>query len=264
MSEPLAHLRNCAIDTLIVSGGAGVDAVSQNREVIARVRKMSSKAGRTCSVCTGAFILAAAGLLAGKRAVTHWRACGDLAARFPDIRVEPDPIFVEDGPVWTSAGVTAGIDLALALVERDMGRRVALQVAQRLVVFLKRPGGQSQFSAALEAQSSDDGDFGDLHDWMADNLDADLRVECLAERTGMSVRNFARLYRARTGSTPGKAVAAMRVEAARTMLEETAVPVSEVARRCGYGDEEAMRRAFIRGLGIAPGRYRSRFAHAAD
>lgn len=264
MSEPVARLRGRAIDTLIISGGAGVDAAARDPHVVAWVRKAAAKARRTCSVCTGAFVLAAAGLLSGRRAVTHWRACGDLAARYPDVVVEQDPIFVEDGPVWTSAGVTAGIDLALALVERDMGRRLALQVAQRLVVFLKRPGGQSQFSATLEAQSADDGDFGDLHDWMADNLDADLRVERLAERVGMSVRNFARLYRARTGTTPAKAVAAMRVEAARAMLEETGAPVSAVARRCGYGDEEAMRRAFIRGLGVAPGRYRSRFAQAAD
>jgi transcriptional regulator GlxA family with amidase domain len=149
------------------------------------------------------------------------------------------------------------------MVERDLGRRIALKVAQRLVVFLKRPGGQSQFSAALAAQASDDGAFGALHDWMAANLAANLRVEALADRAGMSVRNFARLYRSRTGTTPAKAVAAMRMEAARTMLEETAAPVAEVARRCGYGDEEAMRRAFLKSLGVAPGRYRNRFAHAA-
>lgn len=264
LSEPVGHLRGRKIDTLIVAGGAGVETASRNARLVAWVRRTSARARRTCSVCTGAFILAAAGLLNGKRAVTHWRACGDLATRYPQVTVEEDPIFVEDGPVWTSAGVTAGIDLTLALVERDLGRRLALQVAQRLVVFLKRPGGQSQFSAALEAQSADDGAFGDLHDWMADNLDADLRVERLADRAGMSARNFARLYRARTGTTPAKSVAAMRVEAARAMLEATAIPVSEVARRCGYGDEEAMRRAFVRGLGIAPGRYRSRFAQAAD
>lgn len=264
LSEPLTSLRTHSIDTLVISGGAGVDAVALDVQVIDWVRKVSAKARRTCSVCTGAFILAAAGLLKGKRAVTHWRSCGDLAERYPDIAVDPDPIFIEDGATWTSAGVSAGIDLALAMVERDLGRRLALQVAQRLVVFLKRSGGQSQFSAALEAQSSDDGDFADLHDWMADHLGADLRVENLAYRAGMSVRNFARLYRARTGTTPAKAVTAMRVEAARAMLEETAAPVSEVARRCGYGDEEALRRAFIRGLGIAPGRYRNRFAQAAE
>ncbi len=158
--------------------------------------------------------------------------------------------------------MTAGIDLALALVERDLGRRLALQVAQRLVVFLKRPGGQSQFSAALAAQVSDDGAFGDLHEWMAAHLDADLRVERLAERAGMSVRTFARLYHARTGTTPAKAVSAMRVEAARSMLEETPLPIAEIAWRCGFGDEEGMRRAFLRNLGVAPGRYRSRFTSA--
>jgi transcriptional regulator GlxA family with amidase domain len=252
------------VDTLIVSGGAGVFAAADDAAIVGWLRDTAKAARRSCSVCTGAFALAAAGVLDGKRAVTHWRSCAELAERFPAVRVEKDPIFIEDGGVWTSAGVTAGIDLALAMVERDLGRRLALQVAQRLVVFLKRPGGQSQFSATLAAQASDDGAFGVLHDWMAANLAADLRVETLADRAGMSVRNFARLYRARTGTTPAKAVAAMRVEAARAMLEETAVPVAEVARRSGYGDEEAMRRAFLKGLGVAPGRYRSRFAHAAE
>jgi transcriptional regulator GlxA family with amidase domain len=253
-----------AIDTLIVAGGPGIDAAAADRRAVAWLLAAAKRARRTCSVCTGAFLLAAAGLLAGKRAVTHWRACAALAQRYPDIRVEADPIFVEDGAVWTSAGVTAGIDLALALVERDLGRRLALQVAQRLVVFLKRPGGQSQFSAALAAQASDDGAFAALQDWMAANPHADLRVERLAERAGMSVRNFARLYRAKTGTTPAKAVAAMRVEAARAMLEETPAPIAEIARRCGFGDEEGLRRAFLRSLGVSPGRYRSRFTAAAD
>ena len=161
---------------------------------------------RCCSVCTGAFLLAAAGVLAGKRAATHWAYCDALAAQYPDIRVEGNPIFVEDGGVWTSAGVTAGIDLSLALVEADLGRRLALQAAQRLVVFMKRPGGQAQFSSILAAQLSDNGDFADLHAWMADNLSADLRVEHLAERAGMSPRTFARVYRDRTGMTPAKVV----------------------------------------------------------
>lgn len=264
MTERVAEASKGGFDTLIVAGGAGVHAAAQDRRVIAWLHAVATKVDRVCSVCTGAFVLAAAGLLDGRRAVTHWSACADLAVRYPDIRVEPDPIFIEDGNVWTSAGVTAGIDLALALVERDLGRRRALDVAQRLVVFLKRPGGQSQFSATLAAQASDDGAFGALHDWMAANLDSDLCVERLAARAGMSVRNFARLYRAQTGATPAKAVAAMRMEAARMMLEETAAPLVEVARRCGYGDEEALRRAFLRHLGVAPGRYRGRFAHAAD
>lgn len=263
LTEPIEALTGERADTLLVVGGAGVPEIAGDAPTIDWLRHAANNARRSCSVCTGAFLLAEAGLLAGKRAVTHWRSCDELARRHPDIRVEPDPIFVEDGDVWTSAGVTAGIDLALALVERDFGRRLALDVAQRLVVYLKRPGGQSQFSAALEAQTADDGAFGDLHDWMAAHLDTDLRVERLADRAGMSVRNFARLYRARTGTTPGKRVAAMRVDAARSMLEETTAPISEIARRCGYGDEEAMRRAFIKSLGVAPGRYRSRFAQAA-
>jgi transcriptional regulator GlxA family with amidase domain len=253
-----------AIDTLIVAGGPGIAEVAADLRAVAWLRAAAKRSRRTCSVCTGAFLLAAAGLLAGKRAVTHWRACAALAQGYPDIRVEADPIFVEDGAVWTSAGVTAGIDLALALVERDLGRRLALQVAQRLVVFLKRPGGQSQFSAALAAQASDNGAFAALQDWMAANPHADMRVERLAERAGMSVRNFARLYRAKTGTTPAKAVAAMRVEAARAMLEETSAPIAEIARRCGFGDEEGLRRAFLRSLGVSPGRYRSRFTAAAD
>jgi transcriptional regulator GlxA family with amidase domain len=264
MTASLAAAAAGPVDTLIVAGGAGVMAAAADARTVGWLRDASKRARRSCSVCTGAFALAAAGVLDGRRAVTHWRSCADLAERYPAIRVEKDPIFIEDGAVWTSAGVTAGIDLALAMVERDLGRRLALQVAQRLVVFLKRPGGQSQFSAALAAQASDDGAFGALHDWMAANLAADLRVEELADRAGMSVRNFARLYRARTGTTPAKAVSTMRVEAARTMLEETAVPVAEVARRCGYGDEEAMRRTFLKCLGVAPGRYRSRFAQAAE
>jgi transcriptional regulator GlxA family with amidase domain len=264
MTEPFDALASGPVDTLIVSGGVGVERAAADARTVEWLRRVESDARRRCSVCTGAFVLAAAGVLDRKRAVTHWRSCAALAERYPAVRVEPDPIFIEDDGVWTSAGVTAGIDLALAMVERDFGRRLALQVAQRLVVFLKRPGGQSQFSAALSAQASDDGAFGALHDWMAANLDADLRVERLAERAGMSVRNFARHYRARTGTTPAKAVAAMRAEAARTMLEETGAAVTEVARRCGYGDEEAMRRAFLKTLGVAPGRYRSRFAHAAE
>jgi transcriptional regulator GlxA family with amidase domain len=252
------------IDTLIVVGGPGVADAAADRRVVAWLRTAAKRSRRTCSVCTGAFLLAAAGILSGKRVATHWGACAELARRYPDIRVEADPIFVEDGAVWTSAGVTAGIDLALALVERDLGRRLALQVAQRLVVFLKRPGGQSQFSAALAAQASDDGAFAALQDWMAANPHADLRVERIAERAGMSVRNFARLYRAKTGLTPAKAVAAMRVEAARAMLEETSAPIVEIARRCGFGDEEGLRRAFLRSLGVSPGRYRSRFTAAAD
>lgn len=180
------------------------------------------------------------------------------------MRVEADPIFVCDGNLWTSAGVSAGIDLALALVEQDLGHAAAVDVAQRLVVFLKRPGGQAQFSQALAAQAADrSGAFAELHGWMADNLAADLRVEALAARAGMSSRNFARAYTARTGLTPAKAVERMRLEAARRMLAQSSAPIGGIARLCGFLDDERMRRAFIRGLGVAPADYRARFASGA-
>jgi transcriptional regulator GlxA family with amidase domain len=172
--------------------------------------------------------------------------------------------FVRDGKVWTSAGVTAGIDLALALVEEDLGRGMALAVARHLVVFLKRPGGQSQFSAMLRSQAADDGRFAELHDWLAQHLSGDLRVEVLAARLGMSPRNFARLYRQRTGTTPAKAVEQLRLEAARRALEDGAASIAAIARAAGFGDEERMRRSFLRHLGVAPQHYRQRFSRGAD
>jgi transcriptional regulator GlxA family with amidase domain len=248
-----------AIHTLIVAGGPGVAAACRDRRQVAWLAGASKRARRTCSVCTGAFLLAEAGLLAGRRATTHWSACAELAARHPAIDVVPDAIFVQDGAVWSSAGVTAGIDLALALVEADLGRALAMRVARRLVVFLKRPGGQSQFSALLDAQAADD-DFAALHEWIAANLAGDLSVERLAERAAMSPRNFARVYAAKLGTTPAKAVEAMRVEAARRSLEDSDRQIEQIARRCGFGDEETMRRAFRRRLGVNPRDYRRRFA----
>lgn len=247
------------IDTLIVAGGAGVDAACRDRRLIAWIARAAKRTRRTCSVCTGAFLLAEAGLLAGKRATTHWSACADLAARYPDIAVDSDAIYVHDGAVWSSAGITAGIDLALALVEADLGRSLAMRVARRLVVFLKRPGGQSQYSALLEAQTADEG-FAALHEWMAANLGGDLSVERLADQAAMSPRHFARVYAAKLGTTPAKAVEMMRVEAARRALEESDRHIDEIARRCGFGDEETMRRAFQRRLGVNPRDYRRRFA----
>lgn len=241
-------------------GGAGTAAAMKDDVLIAWLARQGGRARRVTSVCSGTFLLAAAGLLKGRRCTTHWRQCARLQRLFPDLTVEPDPIFVRDGNVWSSAGVTAGIDLALALIEADLGRAAALETARQLVVFLKRPGGQSQFSALLAAQARDDGSFAALHDWIADHLDADLRVEALAERAGMSPRNFARLYAERMGTTPAKAVERMRVEAARRALEETADAIEAIARRCGFGDEERLRRAFLRRLGVPPRDYRRRFA----
>jgi transcriptional regulator GlxA family with amidase domain len=210
-------------------------------------------------VCTGAFLLAATALLDGRRATTHWSFCAELARRFPAVRVEPDPIFVRDGSVWTSAGVTAGIDLALALVEQDLGRTVALAAARHLVMFLKRPGGQAQFSAALSLQTAED-KFGALHNWINSHLADDISLPVLASQAGMSERSFSRHYAEATGVTPGRAVERLRVEAARRLLSESRLPVKRISQRCGFGSEETMRRSFLRLLSATPQDYRARFS----
>jgi transcriptional regulator GlxA family with amidase domain len=210
-------------------------------------------------VCTGAFLLAAAGLLDGRRATTHWAWCGALANRYPAVQVEPDPIFVRDGDVITSAGVTAGMDLALSLVEENIGRDVALEAARWLVLFLKRPGGQAQFSSQLASQLADREPLRELQAWVADNLDGDLSVPALARRACMSERNFARAFRRETGMTPAAYVEVVRVERARIALESGDSPVELVARQVGFGTVETMRRAFRRRLGVPPADYRSRF-----
>jgi len=198
-------------------------------------------------------------VLDGRRAATHWMYCAKLAQRFPAVRVESDPIFVCDGPVWTSAGVTAGIDLALALVEEDLGRSVALAVARYLVVFLKRPGGQAQFSAALSLQTADD-KFGALHDWINGHLGGDLSLSVLADQAGMSERSFSRHYAEATGRTPARSIERLRVEAARRQLSDSKIPVKRIARQCGFGTEETMRRSFLRLLSTNPQDYRARFS----
>jgi transcriptional regulator GlxA family with amidase domain len=246
-------------DTLVVAGGWGVYEASRDPMLVAWVRQQASLARRVASVCTGAFLLAAAGLLDERRAVTHWTRCAELSERYPAVRVEPDPIFIRDGAVWTSAGVTAGIDLALALIEEDLGRALALDVARHLVVFLKRPGGQAQFSAALSLQNACER-FGELHAWIAENLSADLSVGALAARAGMSERSFVRHYRAQTGLTPARAIEQLRLEAARRLLGDTGLPVKRIAARCGFGTEETMRRGFLRAIGVTPQAYRERFA----
>jgi transcriptional regulator GlxA family with amidase domain len=246
-------------DTLIIAGGKGVHAASQDAMLTKWVRRQAAGSTRVASVCTGAFLLAQAGLLDGCRVVTHWASCDELSHRYPALRVERDPIFVRDGSVWTSAGVTAGIDLALALVEEDLGRSLALDVARDLVVFLKRPGGQSQFSATLSMQNGGDR-FEDLHAWIAEHLAADLSVRALAERARMSERSFMRHYRAEMGNTPARAIERIRIEAAQRLLGETSLPMKRVAARCGFGAEETMRRSFIRIIGVTPQAYRERFA----
>ena len=245
------------VDTLIVAGGPGVAAEIETGGVVDWLR--AAKAGRIASVCNGAFLLAAAGLLDGRRATTHWAACDELRRRHPNIHVDPDPIFVRDGSVATSAGVTAGIDLALALVEEDAGADAARDVARWLVLFLQRPGGQAQFSAGLARPAADREPLRELQNWIPANLDADLSVEALAERAFMSPRNFARAFRREVGVTPAAYVAELRVERARLELESGALPVEEIARRCGFGTVETMRRAFRRRLSVSPSEYRQRF-----
>ncbi|SFN69012.1 Transcriptional regulator GlxA family, contains an amidase domain and an AraC-type DNA-binding HTH domain [Mesorhizobium sp. NFR06] len=245
------------IDTLIVPGGWGVNAACEDPELIDWVAGRSRDAVRTASVCSGAMLLAEAGLLDGRRAVTHWGRCAEFARRFPAVRLEPDPIFIRDGNVWTSAGVTAGIDLALSFVEADLGRRMALAVARELVVFLKRPGGQAQFSQTLKLQEGD-GRFDRLHGWILDNLDGDLSLAQLADHANMSLRSFSRHYQQATGRTPARAIEEIRIEAARRMLERGQT-VRQTARRCGFGSEETMRRGFLRVLGTNPRDYRERF-----
>jgi transcriptional regulator GlxA family with amidase domain len=214
-------------------------------------------------VCIGAFVLAEAGLLEGRKAVTHWMHCDLLASSYPGVRVEPDAIYVRDGAIWSSAGVTTGIDLALALIDDDCGRTVAVDVARVLIVYLRRTGGQSQYSTLLAGQVESAKDtFTELERWIAENLTADLRVERLAERAGMSPRNFARRYTELRGRTPSRTVESIRVDAARRALEETNDRIEDVARRCGFRNEEQLRAAFARHVGIPPRAYRERFAAA--
>jgi transcriptional regulator GlxA family with amidase domain len=247
------------LDTLIVAGGSGSHAASKDLATLEWIVSTSKRARRTASVCTGAFLLAAAGLLDGRRATTHWTAATELALRYPSVRVDPEPIFLRDGPVWTSAGVTAGMDLALALVEEDLDRDAALAIARQLVMFLRRPGNQSQFSATLAAQEPVREPLRDIRRYIVENLSGELSIEALAGRIHMSPRHFARLFRAETGVTPARYVESIRLEAARRALEDSAQPVSTVALTCGFGTPETMRRSFLRTLGVGPAEYRRRF-----
>ena len=263
VTEPVRALEGQAIDTLIVPGACSIDDVRRDRELIDWIRRRAPGCRRVCSVCVGTFLLAEAGLLNGRRVVTHWQHCELLAASYPNITVEPDAIYVRDGEIWSSAGVTTGIDLALALIEQDCGRSVAMHVARVLVVYLRRMGGQSQYSALLAAQAESTSDaFGELERWIAEHLTADLRIERLAERAGMSPRNFARRYRETRKRSPARTVESIRVDAARRALEETDDRIEDIARRCGFHSEEHLRAAFARHVGIAPRAYRDRFAVA--
>ena len=251
------------IDTLLVAGGAGARVASDDAAVVDWIARASRRARRTVSVCTGAYLLAAAGLLDGRRATTHWQFCDDFAGWFPAVEIDPDPVFIRADDVWTSAGVTAGMDLSLALVEQDLGAEVALAVARVLVVFFKRPGGQAQFSGALSAQQASIPALRELQAWIAGHIAEELSVPALAARAGLSERSFARAFRREVGQTPAAYVEALRIERARALLEDGAPSMERVARETGFNSPEVLRRAFQRRVGVSPAAYRERFRVAA-
>jgi transcriptional regulator GlxA family with amidase domain len=257
----LARLRG-PVDTVVVGGGL-FPALTAARAIVGPLARLSRRARRTAAVCTGAFLLAEAGLLRGRRVVTHWAACAELRRQHPECLLEADAIYVHDRGIWTSAGVTAGLDLALALVEQDHGPALALEVARWLVMYLRRPGGQSQFSLPLAAQRAQHDAVSTLVAWMSENLRADLSVDALARRASMSVRNFARVFRRETGSTPAAFVERLRMESARRDLEMTRRSAKQVAAASGFGTVETMHRAFRRSVGTTPLQYRQRFALSA-
>lgn len=261
VADATIHSPDTAFDTLLVAGTPDFAQAGACADLHAWLKRRTAEVRRYGSVCTGAFFLGAAGLLDGREVTTHWQHAAELAARHPSAKVLPDQIYVRDGPLYTSAGVTAGIDLALRLVEDDHGRALALTVARRLVVFLKRPGGQSQFSAHLAAQVADETRIRGVQHWLLDNLAADLSLAALAGRAAMSVRNFTRVFQAETGLTPADYVELARVDAARRLLEDSETPLQRVASRCGFGNADTMRRAFLRRLGTGPHDYRARFRH---
>jgi transcriptional regulator GlxA family with amidase domain len=246
-----------AAHTLLIPGGDG--ARTPNPALVTWLRDNAPDATRLVSVCTGAFLLAAAGQLTGRTVTTHWARARQLARQHPDITVDPEPIYIRDGHITTSAGVTSGIDMALALVEEDLGRDTALTVARHLVVFLRRPGNQTQFSTHLRAQTAHRRPLRDIQTWITEHPDADLTVDTLARRANLSPRQFARAFTAETGATPGHYVDQTRLETARRLLEDTDHGIDRIAHHSGYGTTEAMRRAFHRTLGISPAEYRRRF-----
>jgi transcriptional regulator GlxA family with amidase domain len=260
--KSLHHVRPRTIDTLIVGGGMRIGEAVGDRRLVSGLRRLSDGARRTCSVCTGAFLLAGAGVLDGRSATTHWAFCAELARRHPGVHVEPDRIFVRDGATMTSAGSTAGMDLTLALIEQDHGPDVARAVARWTVMFLQRPGGQSQFSERLALPSTVASPIRQVLDAIVAEPAADHRLVQLAKRAAVSERHLRRIFADQTGTTPARFVERIRVEAARERLENTATPVEGVAASCGFGSPETMRRAFLRVLGVGPSDYRERFRSA--
>ncbi|MEM9241214.1 MAG: helix-turn-helix domain-containing protein [Pseudomonadota bacterium] len=259
-SQPIESVADLNIHTVVIVGGDGANTAMLDYGLIAQIRMLTRHAHRVASVCSGALVMAATGLLDGRRAVTHWDDCETLAKCFPKVRVEMDPIYIKDGHVWTSAGITAGIDMALAIVAEDLGRAAAFGMARSMVTQMVRSGGQSQFSPVLSRQWRDSaGQFEALHAWISDNLTSAMPVETLAAQIGMSPRNFARVYKASMGVTPAKAVEAIRTETAQTLLETTDLSIKAISARCGFNDEDRMRRAFLRQVNVSPSEYRNNF-----
>jgi transcriptional regulator GlxA family with amidase domain len=247
------------IDTLVIAGGPGAESGEYDESYLRWIAETAKRSRRVASICTGAFVLAAAGLLDGKQAVTHWNFCDRLANEFPGVKVQPDPIYLRDGSTYTSAGITAGIDLCLALLEEDHGHEAALSVARQLVMFLVRPGGQAQYSHMLSRQAASSEPLRELQVYMLENLQADLSVETLAERMHMSPRHFSRVCLREMKLNPGQFVERLRVEAAQQMIDSTSKGLKEIAEACGFGSADSMRRVFVRVLGVTAGDYTKRF-----
>lgn len=259
-TEAISELPDQPIDTIVVAGGGGVFEASEQGDIVAWLRQHMNKARRTVSTCMGVFLTAETGLLGNRNVTTHWRWCDELQQQYPELNVVPEPIFIKEGNYASSAGVTSGIDLALSLVEDDYGRGLALAIAKNLVLYLKRVGGQSQFSSLLLSQTSEPSNrFGKLNDWISDHLGSDLNNEVLAKKVGMSERSFSRQYATHVGQTPAKAVEIFRFEKAKRLLETTNTSVKVVSTNCGFNDYERMRRTFVRQIGVSPMEYRQRF-----
>jgi transcriptional regulator GlxA family with amidase domain len=258
-TRPIADIQD-GVDTLMVCGGADMQAPSADLELLGHIQRLAGQARRVASVCSGAFLLAAAGLLDGRRAVTHWAECDQLAANHPNVTVDPEAIYLHDEGVWTSAGVTAGIDLALALLAEDHGRAAAATIARQLVVYLRRSGGQTQFSRLLAAQTADSEPVRDLLAWLPDNLDANLSVPALARRVNLSERQFRRVFTQQVSITPAEYIERARVDAACHLLETTRLPIADIARTCGFGTPETMIRTFRRRLDTTPSIHRHHFS----
>lgn len=255
-TTPFRAIPAASVDTLVVAGGNGTFKAAKNQDFIAWIQKCANHADRICSVCTGTFLLAAAGLVAGKRVSTHWNYADTLQSMYPDTVVEADAIYTRDGSLWSSAGVTAGIDMALAIIAADHGRKAALIIAKHLVVYAHRPGSQSQFSTLLEGQSKTNGGFTELISWMAENIEHTITVEAMAEKSGMSHRSFHRRFTKEIGTTPAKYLERLRLDTARALLESTKDPLKAIASKSGFGAPVRLIQVFERRMGMSPSAYR--------